>query len=272
MRGLLAPLSRRIIYHSGLKSGLGRLASRLDHLLPHVEERKLDIRLPDGLSIRIDPREFVGRHLFWAADYDPKIREVLIENIRPGDRVLDIGAHCGTYGLRAARATGPTGRVVMVEPNPSLAADIAWCIERNGMRNIQVEECAVGGSDGIAELHFSGAESVTASLLPVTVGGSIANRSIEVRVRTIASIMHSSGMESLDVIKIDAEGLDDLIVGQVVGLRDLPRCIVFELHVAPDDDVWNSRTVSRLVAAGFEVRAIAKSFLGLRLLGRGEPA
>lgn len=258
-----------MIHHSGLKSGLGRVANRMESRFPCREAGKREIRLPDEVFMRVDPQEFVGRHLFWAGDYDPKIRAMLLRHLRPGDSFMDIGAHCGTYGLRVARAVGSTGRVVMVEPNPSLAADIAWSIERNGFRHVHLEQCAVGETDGRASLHFSGPESVTASLLPNTVRGREWDRSIDVSVHTVASIIASTGLDSVDVVKIDAEGLDDMIVGQMLDLRDPPRCIVFEQHSSLGVPVWETATVARLESAGYEVGAIAKSYFRLRMLARG---
>jgi len=48
----------------------------------------------------------------------PAYEPVVWVSPEPGDVFVDIGAHVGWYTLRAARAVGPTGRVIALEPDP----------------------------------------------------------------------------------------------------------------------------------------------------------
>jgi len=70
-----------------------------------------------GLVIRT-PRRYDFR--LWLASWGREGRfrdeEIRLARIAPGDRVLDIGCGTGTLTIAAARAAGPTGRVVGVEP------------------------------------------------------------------------------------------------------------------------------------------------------------
>jgi FkbM family methyltransferase len=48
--------------------------------------------------------------------------EFLTAALRPGDTFVDIGAHVGWHAAVAARAVGPSGHVIAVEPSPDVLA------------------------------------------------------------------------------------------------------------------------------------------------------
>lgn len=73
----------------------------------------------------------------------------LLRSIRPGDVVVDIGAHKGAYTYWMARRVGPNGRVFAFEPQPRLAATlntVAASMKSSG--SIVVENAAVSSRSG----------------------------------------------------------------------------------------------------------------------------
>jgi FkbM family methyltransferase len=57
----------------------------------------------------------------------------LREHLRPGSVFLDVGANVGYMTLLGARACGPDGRVIAVEPEPKNLALLAANLWRNGL-------------------------------------------------------------------------------------------------------------------------------------------
>lgn len=56
--------------------------------------------------------------------------------IRPGDRVLELGAGLGIISALAGRAAGQSGRVLSYEANPALIADTQAFFAANGVANV----------------------------------------------------------------------------------------------------------------------------------------
>jgi 16S rRNA (guanine1207-N2)-methyltransferase len=78
-----------------------------------------------------------------------------VMEVRPGDRILDLGCGCGTNGIFAGRLAGPEGYVAFVDSNVR-AADLAGQNARaNGLMSYQVIASAT--AEGLEEGTFDGA-------------------------------------------------------------------------------------------------------------------
>jgi ubiquinone/menaquinone biosynthesis C-methylase UbiE len=58
-------------------------------------------------------------------------------NIRPGDRVADLGSGSGYFTFRLAQAVGPAGKVYAVDVDRGLSEDLAERAQKEGLRNIE---------------------------------------------------------------------------------------------------------------------------------------
>src|SRR4051794_1920829 len=70
-----------------------------------------------GFRMRVDLGEYMQRRFYYHCYEGPEVR-FMSRWVRPGDTVVDVGAHVGLFTLHAARLVGPVGRVLAFEPVP----------------------------------------------------------------------------------------------------------------------------------------------------------
>lgn len=86
--------------------------------------------------------------------YEPEQTALFREWLRPGDTLLDVGAHAGYYSLLSSRLVGERGAVWAFEPNPANCAWLRRHVELNRLENVSVEELAVSDRAGTARFAF----------------------------------------------------------------------------------------------------------------------
>lgn len=81
--------------------------------------------------------------------YEPETSRFLAASLRPGDTFWDLGANAGYHTLMAARAVGPTGHVIAVEPDPRTCEILREQLELNGLAaNCTIVQAAVSDRSG----------------------------------------------------------------------------------------------------------------------------
>jgi FkbM family methyltransferase len=157
----------------------------------------------DGFSVQLDLRDGLCRGV-WAERAFPQ-GETLKALCEPGDVVIDVGANIGYMALIAARAVGPGGRVVAIEPAPRSFALLEVNIARNFPGRIIAVPTACDETDGIATLFVSEYSDEHNSLRPEPVLGGAHKEVVPVRsLRSLCRELHVTP----DVVKIDVEGAE----------------------------------------------------------------
>ena len=95
----------------------------------------------DGLTMYLNPRDRVITPSMLAyGTWEPVETSLLLDNLRPGDTVIDVGANVGYYTLLAARKVGPRGKVVAFEPDPESFSFLKRNVKANGFTNVVLEQ------------------------------------------------------------------------------------------------------------------------------------
>jgi FkbM family methyltransferase len=196
------------------------------------------------------PGEELLKFLIWEmmvqSDYESS--EVAI---RPGDTVIDAGAHIGFFA-RLALSRG-AGRVVAIEPDPTNRA----CLEANLANEIAQGKVLVvpeGIWDENSELtlSISHVNSADSSFLVHKDG---AEQLSGIRVRPLDDIVTELQLDRVDFIKMDIEGSEQrALKGASETLRRFrPRMAICAYHAA--DDPRAVSTIARTVHADYEILA-----------------
>jgi len=177
---------------------------------------------------------------------------------------LDVGAYKGEHCYEFA-LLNPSLRVYLFEPNLKQAATLFGMLP-----NFFVVPLAVSETDGSAELNLN-SSAASNSLLPLDdqsvskwVGAEGLKTLDKVTVGTIRldTFMNLSGIEAVDYLKIDAQGLDLAVVKSAGDrLKDIHR-ICLECDVTPNPmyrgTPTKSETVEYLRSQGFELIDVLK--------------
>jgi FkbM family methyltransferase len=152
----------------------------------------------------------------------------------PGAVAIDAGAYIGRHTLAFARAVGPHGRVVAIEPLSANFQLLEGNVVSNGYCQVHCVECALGATPGRAQLRYSRESSTaTCDLRRATLAGQM--RVARVPQQTLDDVLANLQIEHIDLLKIDVEGAElPVLTGAQQTLAHNPGVVlIVELHGGP---------------------------------------
>ena len=209
--------------------------------------RPARVRVRGGVTMLLDPRDLVPLILLRNGEWQPEVWESLLPALAKGAVFLDVGAHIGTFTLKAAREVGPDGKVVAFEPNPETAALLRDNLSANQLENVTVEAIACTDKEQQLMLYAAPIINTGASSLSranAEYGDSTAPRPFHVRGRPIDDVVRELNVSRVDAIKIDVEGAElQVLQGAVETLKRFHPKIVIEMvpaqlasfHTTPEE-------------------------------------
>lgn len=153
--------------------------------------------------------------------YEPTAVKHFQERIKPGDIVLDIGAHIGYYTLMAARRVGKNGKVYAFEPSKDNCLLLSKNLKINGFKNVILVNKAVAQSTKKAKFFLSRVSSGMHSLIDIDHVGEN-----NTEVDTISLDDFFTKTPKVSVIKMDIEG------GEYDALEGMTRLLSKSKHLS----------------------------------------
>jgi FkbM family methyltransferase len=194
-----------------MKSTAAVLVRRPDRLRYWVV---LDPRAEDWIS-----RMFAGHQGHLVCDH---LLRLMLAFVEPGDVVLDLGAHIGTFALPAA-AMGC--RVIAVEPSPANVALLEAAVARNRFGNVEVVAAAACSRSGRVSFRPSGPHGYVATR-------ATSGETVMVTGLRVDDILRARGVERVAFVKMDVEGSELRALRGMSGLlsrKDAPP-ILYEAN------------------------------------------
>ncbi|CAN5422679.1 hypothetical protein BH10PSE1_BH10PSE1_08190 [soil metagenome] len=222
--GLLTP--DRLITRKELvrlsPAALSRRSRRLAHAIFVGDAVLCRVLTRYRLYVAADDVGF-GVHVMLDGVWETWLTAFMARRIRPGMRVVDVGANHGYYTLLFAHLTGVSGRVAAVEPHPRTAGLLRRSLYANGFQPwTTVFERAATAIDGqTLHLGVPDHEPKNAHVLAEARPGTFA-----IQGDRLATLL--SDWPSVDFIKIDVEGAEEACLDGAWPIieRDRPQLVL----------------------------------------------
>lgn len=226
--------------------GRDRAVDALARTLP----RELQIEL-DGLRYWVDTRETTQLDLATRGHLEPLTVAALRRLLRPGDTAIDVGAHAGVLTMEMARAVGPSGRVIAIEPQPACGDRIMRNAVLNGFEQVTTV-CAVANFEGGWQTLNYQRETDRSRLSLCAEQPSATSYRFQVPGTHIAHQIYERGDSRVRVLKVDVEGYELEVLR---GCRDrigFIDAVIVELLRGSD----HSATLDLLRVAGYTLQTV----------------
>lgn len=140
-----------------------------------------------------------------------------------GEVFIDVGGYIGSYSISAAKAVGPAGQVVILEPESNNRRQLERNLALNGITNCQVLPLAAWSASGTVGWHQDNH--------PVWHRVEEARDDNAVDAVRIDDVVHRLSLTRVDWIKMDIEGVElDALKGAEGTLRRFRPKLFIEIH------------------------------------------
>lgn len=162
--------------------------------------------------------------------------------------LFDVGANIGQTALAMLTAFR-SPRILAFEPSPSTVEVLRQAV--SGRPNVTVEALALGDTKGFLPFHVIQECSVNDSLLAPT--GNAGGKTIRVQTETIDEYCHRRGIESIDLLKIDAQGYDLRVLKGARRMLDARRVRLYSCEAIFQQMYEGQATLQDLLSFADEV-------------------
>ena len=215
------------IADESLKIRLARLAAVVYRFNGLRIAKRAFARVPEGTVLRrrffrqnlyLDvSRTDTHRLLYLEGERFVTERALIAELLKPGDRVVDVGANIGYYAIMFARLVRKEGSVLCIEPEPDNLVELRRNVAGNDLCNVEILGVAAG--EKVGRVGFAAGINGTVASEP--------DGQLDVDMVLLDSVIN----EKIDLIKIDVEGYEgQVLAGAERVLRQFHPKLFVEVH------------------------------------------
>jgi FkbM family methyltransferase len=226
---LILPFTRAEAPGWGLLFRLGRV-----NALHHYDQwRDAPVREILGkrhrFKMRLNLSNWSERHTYFLGRYYELATLLALDAfLRPGDRMLDVGANIGMVALEAARLVGPTGRVDCFEPNPRCLDRLAEHRSLNELEWLHIHPFALADEDSRQCLSVVTDHDGMGTLATVSAEDeTLVSRRFEVTTRRGDDAVRAADGRDPAFIKIDVEGFEGRVLAGLQGVLRESHPVVY---------------------------------------------
>jgi len=156
--------------------------------------------------------------------------------IEKGAWCVDIGAHLGYYTLEFSRLTGPSGRVIAIEPMPAFNQTLQRLLQSRHADNVTLHQVALGGKTEYVEMGIPKVGDTKKFAYARVMENSRHFDYVEsVKVKNESGDRLLQAVPRLDFIKCDVEGLEVPVFASMLTVLNTHQPILLcELVGQPD--------------------------------------
>ena len=217
-----------------------------------------------GMRMRLHPRDngCEKNLLFTPRMYEPEELahlEIDIAQVKAEGRAftfVDIGANVGLFSLFVASCAGQHGRILAIEPEPGNLRRLEFNVRANPDAPIKIIPNALGDEPGFVAVELDRRDRGGTRTKKIGQAGAPAG-TVRVPSLPLLALLTSEGVDTVDALKIDVEGLEDVILCPF--FRDAPAQLWPRLIIAEDSrPSWKADLMAVMQAKGYRLVALSR--------------
>jgi FkbM family methyltransferase len=168
-----------------------------------------------AVEVRLIPEGQIAE-MVWTTDFEPWERDFVAAHVRPGMRVVNVGANVGLYAVMCSKLVGEAGEVHAFEPSSVTFDRLRQNVALNGCRNVHAHRLAVAEESGQLVLRSDPSDASLDGhrfVEDVSRVEDVAGTDEIVECRSLDEHFSSGGsLPAVDFAIIDVEGAESLVL------------------------------------------------------------
>jgi len=223
---ILTGIGYKIVSSTGLGLGKYMIVRKIGNLL--LSPVKSNVAVVLGNKMYLDERDSLLLSI--NGIYEKFETELVKNEIKENDIVIDIGANIGYYTLIFAKLVGKNGKVIAFEPDPSNFKLLKKNIEVNGYKNVILVQKAVSTKNEILKLHLCDSNHAMHRIYDSKYG----KESIDIESINLDDYLgENMPLDKINFVKMDIEGSELFALGGMQKLLNKNNSLKILTEFAP---------------------------------------